>query len=64
MKKRLAKEQFSWLHLVELDDKQNIWNIYGINNGTGMMVLVDKDGIILAIDPAPEDLEKMIQKNL
>lgn len=64
VKRRISKEQFSWLNLVELDDKQNIWNTYGISNGTGLMVLVDKDGTILSIDPKPEELEKILQQKL
>jgi len=64
VKKRLSKEQFSWLHLVELDDRQNIWSKYGISNGSGLMVLVDKDGTILSIDPKPEELENILQQKL
>lgn len=64
VKKRLSKEQFSWLNLVELDDRQNIWNTYGISNGTGLMLLVDKDGTILAIDPKPDELEKILKEKL
>lgn len=64
VKRRLAKEQFDWTNLVELDDKQNIWNKYGISNGSGLMVLVDRTGTILAIDPKPEELEKILQEKL
>jgi thiol-disulfide isomerase/thioredoxin len=60
VKNRLSKEQFAWLNLVDLDDKLTIWNKYGISNGTGLMVLVDKDGTILAIDPKPEELKKIL----
>jgi thiol-disulfide isomerase/thioredoxin len=64
VKRRISKEQFSWLNLVELDDRQNIWNTYGISNGTGLMVLVDKDGTILSIDPKPDELEKILKQRL
>ena len=64
VKNRLSKEQFTWLNLVDLDDKLNIWNKYGISNGTGLMVLVDKDGTILSIDPKPEELKKILQDKL
>lgn len=64
VKSRINKEKFSWLNLVELDDKQNIWNAYGISNGTGLMVLVDKDGTILSIDPKPEELERILHQKL
>jgi thiol-disulfide isomerase/thioredoxin len=64
VKKRLSKENFSWLNLVELDDKLNLWNTYGISNGTGLMILVDKDGTILSLDPKPEELEKILIQKL
>ena len=64
VKKRIDKEQFTWTNLVDLDDKLNIWNRYGISNGAGLMVLVDKDGIILSIDPKPEELEKILEQKL
>lgn len=64
VKKRINIEQFSWLNLVELDDKLNIWNTYGISNGTGLMVLVDRDGTILSIDPKPDELDKLLQEKL
>ena len=64
VKRRISKEQFAWLNLVELDDKQNVWNTYGISNGTGLMILVDKDGTILSVDPKPEELEKILKEKL
>jgi thiol-disulfide isomerase/thioredoxin len=64
VKKRLSKENFSWLNLVELDDKLNLWNTYGISNGTGLMILVDKDGTILSIDPKPEEIENILNQKL
>lgn len=64
LKNRLSKESFSWLNLVDLDDKLKIWNKYGIANGTGLMVLVDRDGTILAIDPKPDELKKILQDKL
>lgn len=64
VKRRISKEQFAWLSLVELDDKQNVWNTYGISNGTGLMILVDKDGTILSVDPKPEELEKILKEKL
>ncbi len=60
----LEKEKFPWTNLVELDDKLNIWNKHGISNGSGLMILVDKTGTILAVDPKPEELEKILQEKL
>jgi thiol-disulfide isomerase/thioredoxin len=60
LKKRLAKEKFNWKQLVDLDDRLGIWNKYGIPNAGGMVVLVNRDGKILAVDPTTEELEKQL----
>jgi peroxiredoxin len=64
LSRTLDKEKFPWMNLIELDDKLNIWNKYGISNGSGLMVLIDKTGTILAVDPKPEELEKILQEKL
>lgn len=64
VKKRIEAERYPWENLYDLDDKLNIWNQYGISNGVGLMVLVDKDGTVLSVDPKPEDLEKILNEKL
>lgn len=58
----LKREQYPWLNLVDLDDKQAVWNKYGISNGSGMMVLLDKDGKIIAVDPTADQVRKAIRE--
>jgi len=60
--KRLKKEKFSWLNLLELDDKNGIWNKYTVPNGGGLTVLVDKAGKIVAVDPTAEEIEQYLSK--
>jgi thiol-disulfide isomerase/thioredoxin len=60
--KRLNKEKFSWLNLLELDDKNGIWNKYTVPNGGGLTVLVDKAGKIVAVDPTAEEIEQYLSK--
>lgn len=57
---RLKKEQFNWLNLVEMNDENGIWNKYSISNGAGIQILIDRDGIILAVDPSAEEIEKIV----
>ncbi|KQB99998.1 TlpA disulfide reductase family protein [Pedobacter sp. Hv1] len=57
---RLKKEQFTWLNLVEMDDKNGIWNKYSISNGAGIQVLVDTKGTILAVDPTAEEVDQIV----
>lgn len=60
--KRLGKEKFSWLNLLELDDRNGIWNKYTVPNGGGLTVLVDKAGKIVAVDPTAEEIEQYLSK--
>lgn len=60
--KRLNKEKFSWLNLLELDDKNGIWNKYTVPNGGGLTVLVDKAGKIVAVEPTAEEIEQYLSK--
>ncbi|TVQ92479.1 MAG: TlpA family protein disulfide reductase [Bacteroidetes bacterium] len=63
MVRRIEMEGFSWLNLVELDDRNNIWLQYGVAGG-GRKLLVDDKGIILAIDPQPQVLREILMERL
>lgn len=64
LKSRLSKEQFNWMNLVELDDENGIWSKYVIADGAGLLVLTDQAGVILAVNPSPEELEQIIKGRL
>jgi len=64
VKNRIAIENYVWQNLFDIDDKLNVWNKYGINNGVGMMVVVDQQGKIVAIDPKASELEALLIKTL
>lgn len=64
LKIRLSKEQFNWMNLVELDDENGIWSKYVIADGAGLLVLTDQAGVILAVNPSPEELEQIIKGRL
>lgn len=64
VKNRIAIENYVWQNLLDIDDKLNVWNKYGINNGVGMMVVVDQQGKIVAIDPKASELEELLVKTL
>lgn len=55
---------YTWLTLVELEDRGKIWQKYGIGNGGGSTFLVDKNGIILAINPTAEEVIAILEKEL
>jgi len=64
MKKRLEKEQWPWLNLVELDHQNHIWDKYGASFGGGKIIMVDKKGVILAINPTAEEVRKKLEEIL
>jgi len=63
LKQTLEREKFPWINLIELNNKNGIWNKYGIPTGVGKTFLVDMDGKILAINPTAEEVRNiLIQK--
>jgi thiol-disulfide isomerase/thioredoxin len=54
--KHLDKEKYPWINLVEIDYKHGIWDKYNISNGAGLILLVDQQGQILAINPLAEEV--------
>jgi len=62
MKYLLAKEQWPWINLVELDKQNHIWDKYDATSTGGKTFLVDQKGIILAINPTADEIrEKLIE---
>lgn len=64
LKKALAKEQFPWLNLVELDDKHHLWRKYGIPYSGGGQFLISRKGQILATDPTVSEITEILNKRL
>ncbi len=64
MKARLAKEKWPWAQLVELNHENHIWDIYGASFGGGKVILVDKKGTILAINPSAAEVQAKLKELL
>ncbi|MDR3653386.1 MAG: TlpA disulfide reductase family protein [Paludibacter sp.] len=58
------KDKYPWLNLIELKDKEKIWEKYGVGNSGGGTFLVDKNGIILAVNPTIFEVENILDKLL
>lgn len=64
MKKRLEQEKWAWINLVELDHQNQIWDKYGASFSGGKIILVDKNGVILAINPTAEETRQKLEQIL
>lgn len=64
MRVAIEKDGYAWTNLIELDDKNKIWETYGINNAAGGTFLVDEKGVILAISPTAQEVRKILMEKL
>lgn len=62
--KAAEKDKYPWINLIELKDAGKIWSKYGIDNAGGSTFLVDKNGIILAINPTDDEVRVILEKLL
>ncbi len=60
----IKKDKYPWLNLIELNDAGKIWERYDARNSGGKTILVDKNGIILAIDPTEEKVKTILSELL
>ena len=64
MKQAIKQDGYPWLQLVELDDSYQIWTRYMLGNAGGGVFVVDRDGKILAVNPKPGEVQKILEQNL
>jgi Peroxiredoxin len=60
----IEKDGYPWLNLIELKDKNRIWFKYGVGNGGGAAFLVNREGVILAVDPTAEEVAAILEEVL
>ena len=64
MRKATRKDGYPWTNLIEINDENKIWEKYAIGNSGGSSLLVDEDGVILAIKPTAEEVRKILLERL
>lgn len=64
MRIAIEKDGYRWTNLLELNDKNKIWEKYGIGNGAGGTFMVDKQGVIIAINPTAAEVRKILLERL
>jgi len=65
--KALNEDKIPWLNLVDINNKNNVWNIYGIiawdgADGGGGGYLIDEKGYIIAYANSAKKLNKILSK--
>ena len=64
MRKAIQTDGYSWLNLLELNDRTKLWERYGIGNAGGATVLVDREGKILAVNPTADEVKGFLEQLL
>lgn len=64
MEAAIQKDGYPWLNLVELNDRGAIWYKYGVGNAGGITLLVDQQGVILAVRPTADEVREILQEML
>jgi len=59
----LKKYNYPWIVLMELKDKNRIWEKYNITRAGGSQFLVDQNGNVLAINPELEEFVQILEKS-
>lgn len=62
MIKAINQDKYPWVNLLELNDTHSIWTKFGVGNAGGGDFLIDKNGIFLAINTSPEEVEKILKE--
>ena len=62
--KALEEDAYPWPNMVALEDSHHIWTQYGCPHKAGRTLLIDKNGIIVKIDPSKDEIEQYIKENI
>ncbi|MCL3780631.1 AhpC/TSA family protein [Prolixibacteraceae bacterium JC049] len=60
----LKQDNYPWINTIDFNNEHGIWRKYGIENTAGIEILVNSKGIILAINPSPQQIEEILEKEL
>ncbi len=64
MLRAIKNDGYLWPNLVELNDSARIWAKYGAGNAGGKIILVDREGTILEVDPDISRIEEILIREL
>jgi peroxiredoxin len=56
----IEKDGADWTDLLAMDENHSVGNVYGLSNAAGSTFLIDKDGIVLKVNPTKEEIEAVL----
>ena len=59
----MQQDHYPRINLVDLNGQVGVWEMYG-ETGAGGRFLIDPEGKILALDPLPEQVEKLLKEHI
>ena len=63
-RRAMERDQYPWTSLVDYQDRYGVWEKHANKNGSGKILLIDRDGTILSTSTDAEKLEPIIKKAL
>jgi thiol-disulfide isomerase/thioredoxin len=60
----MERDQYPWPSLLDYQDRYGVWEKHAFKNGSGKIMLIDRDGTILSTSNDAEELEPLIKKAL
>ena len=60
----MERDQYPWPGLVDYQDRYGVWEKHANENGSGKILLIDRDGTILSTSNDAEVLEPLIKEAL
>lgn len=64
MEHAVKNDGYTWTQLYDLDDREGIWNLYGIHNNGGGIFLIGKDGRIVEKVQDISSVESYLKEHL
>lgn len=64
MLKAVEHDGYPWQSFIDIDDADGVWAKNGCPNAGGKIFLIDAEGIIVAVNPTPEQVEEYLKENL
>ena len=59
-RKALDIDGCPWIQLIAMEKDHHIWDSYGVASGAGSTFLVDRNGVIIKVNPSIDEIEEVL----